>query len=190
MNQIIEQAQQDDVITTFQNFQARLAQLRQLKSISERNATGVLRREIFFQRLESWIRYSRGKSFVLCLIELNNAEALYRQHGSLAVSEVMGTIGRLLNRSFGIADIRGRYLSNSFIVAFPGVASAQCRIDVQKVLDEISSITFHAEKSFSVSCSAGMSQHLLDEDSVELLCKSAERKLWIASRKGENQLCI
>jgi diguanylate cyclase len=170
-----------------------LSRQRTMRYAADRDpTTGVLRRTVFFERLEAW-RLSNGKQpkpFSLCLFELEDTETLYQRHGVAVVNQLIAVIGSILTASFGISDLRGRYDATMFAVAFPGATPPQCSASVEALLAGVAALEFYDEagEPFSVSCSAGMSQSPQDGREVSTLCKSAERRLWRASRQGTSQL--
>ena len=172
-----------------------LSRQRTMRSAADRDpTTGVLRRAVFFERLSAWLSSSakKPKPLSLCLFELQDTEELYQRHGVSVVTQLVAVIGSILTASFGIADLRGRYQTTMFAVAFPGMLAPQCSPSIEALLAGVSSLEFYDEAGapFSVSCSAGLSQYPQDARELSALCKSAERKLWRASRQGLSQLFI
>jgi diguanylate cyclase (GGDEF)-like protein len=172
-----------------------LSQQRTMRYAADRDpTTGVLRRTVFSERIDAWLQASakQPKPLSLCLLELQDTEQLYQRHGVAVVNQLIAVIGSILTASFGVADLRARYHTAMFAVAFPGALAAQCSHQVERLLYAIAALEFYDEEghTFSISCSAGMSQYPRDSRELSALCKAAERKLWRAARQGTSQLFL
>ena len=174
------------------SFRRKLAQSRRLRALAERDpSTGLLRRSSFFERLSPWV-LQPNQPFTLCLIELEQVQAIYRSYGSSIVEQILGVIGGVLASSFGMADVRGRYGAAAFSVALPGVVATQCAAAVRGVLSAIAELVFvdQEERDLSISCIAGVADFPFDGQTIEGLCKVAERKLWLAARRGAGEVVL
>ena len=152
--------------------------------------TGLLQRRPFAQALDARLSEAKrhGKPVSVALFDLDHFKQINDSYGHLAGDRVLATLGRLMERSFRAADLRGRWGGEEFTVALYGEPAATAARIIQRLLDEFRTIHFDTagRPPFSVTFSVGVASYPADAGSLDALLDVADQRLYQAKAKGRN----
>jgi diguanylate cyclase (GGDEF)-like protein len=173
----------------------RLDRSRMLKDRSDKDTTtGLLLRRAFSEQLGAILAEAQRlkTTFAICLLDVDHFKKVNDTYGHLAGDKVLAGLGQLLSRRFRVDDLRGRWGGEEFMLAFRRETKATMHLAVHRVLEEFRQITFTGDKGeeFCNSFSGGIAEYPLDGNSVFELVKVADARLYMAKKRGRNQIVI
>lgn len=171
----------------------RLDRSRMLKDRSDKDTTtGLLLRRAFSEQLSAILAEAQRlkTTFTVCLLDVDHFKKVNDTYGHLAGDKVLAGLGQLLSRRFRVDDLRGRWGGEEFMLAFRRETKATMHLAVQRVLEEFRNISFSGDKGeeFRNSFSGGIAEYPVDGDSVFELVKVADARLYLAKKRGRNQI--
>lgn len=157
--------------------------------------TGLLNRRVFMERLEDEVaRFARLRQPIsLIMIDLDNFKYINDNYGHQAGDEVLRRVGQELYTKVRKYDFIGRYGGEEFCVCAPGVDQKGAQELAERLRKGVESLNIKIPNSgtelkitasLGVSCLIGDMAPDLDE-----LIKAADEYLYLAKRRGKNQVC-
>lgn len=173
----------------------RLDRARMLKDRSDKDmTTGLLLRRAFSEQLSAILAEAQRlkTTFTICLLDVDHFKKVNDSYGHLAGDKVLAGLGQLLSRRFRVDDLRGRWGGEEFILAFKRETLSTMHLAVHRVLDEFTKMKFTGDKGeeFSVSFSGGIAEYPKDGESVFELVQVSDRRLYLAKKRGRNQIVL
>ncbi|MGB0678521.1 MAG: diguanylate cyclase [Polyangiales bacterium] len=171
----------------------RLERLRLLRELADRDPlSGLIARPAFLAALERRLEEARRRSTGLCLalLDIDRFKQLNDTHGHAAGDRVIQGLGQLLTQRFRVYDLRGRWGSDEFVLAFPGEQAATIRRVLQATLEEFQSQHFTDARGrhFHTAFSAGVATFPDDGASAQILLEIAGQRLFLGKRKGPGRI--
>ncbi|WP_133636751.1 GGDEF domain-containing protein [Zavarzinia compransoris] len=150
--------------------------------------SGVLRREEFEEKLEAAVAKIKAAGGAACLlaIDLDHFKSVNDRFGHAAGDEVIRRCGQLIGGALRAGDIIGRVGGEEFMVLLPNLPKYVAAEVADRLRKRMVSqaFTFGSETVF-VSTSIGVAS-LMAEDTVTGLSQRADRRLYMAKRRGRN----
>ncbi len=173
----------------------RLDRARMLKDRSDKDTTtGLLLRRAFSEQLSAILAEAQRlkTTFTICLLDVDHFKKVNDSYGHLAGDKVLAGLGQLLSRRFRVDDLRGRWGGEEFILAFKRETLTTMHLAVSRVLDEFTKLKYTGDKGeeFSVSFSGGIAEYPKDGESVFELVQVSDRRLYLAKKRGRNQIVL
>jgi diguanylate cyclase (GGDEF)-like protein len=168
---------------------ARIERTAMMRAAADRDTlTGLPLRRVFVGNLETRISEAirHNAPLSICVLDLDQFKQVNDVHGHLAGDRVLAQLGAMLSSRFRGEDLRGRWGGEEFVVAFPGEHAATMSAVLQRLLEELSAITFVGDdgSEFSVTFSAGIAELPADGVTVDDLVSAADKRLYRAKREG------
>lgn len=152
--------------------------------------TGVSNRGKSMQDITRLLRLAvrQQKPFSLAILDLDRFKLVNDQYGHEIGDRVLNYFGQLLNQSFRMEDVVGRWGGEEFVVGMYGVSKPNGVKRLNKVLNTFRKIKFTARNGseFQVTFSAGIAQLLEDGEDLQTLYRAADQALYRAKTQGRN----
>jgi len=137
------------------------------------------------------------KPFSVILLDIDDFRKINETYGHRTGDEVLKKIAEVIRNAIrtkgrAMPDIAGRYGEEEFIVLLVGYNLATATFGVaERIRKAIEQVRFQvADKTFTVSLSAGVSVLRPGEKSAEKVVERAQEALLKAKANGKNQTCI
>jgi diguanylate cyclase (GGDEF)-like protein len=126
------------------------------------------------------------RPLALAMLDLDEFKLTNDVHGHLAGDRVLVSLAKLLRTRFRSEDLRGRWGGEEFVLALSCQSPASSAPGLERLLGELRATEFHGDAGeiFHVTFSAGISGFPEDGDALDLLLKTADRRLYRAKRGG------
>jgi diguanylate cyclase (GGDEF)-like protein len=154
--------------------------------------TGINNRGYFMQLLTAEVerscRYDRNLSVLV--IDIDHFKKINDMFGHAAGDAALQSFVAILqNCELRQIDFCGRLGGEEFAVVLPETPLDKAMLPAERIrcmLAETSIV--HAEASFSVTASIGVSQYVTSDTVESVLCR-ADRAMYLAKEKGRNRIC-
>ncbi len=147
--------------------------------------TGLPLRDVFEQTLDSLIKSS--SDFSIALIDVDHFKGVNDEHGHLAGDMVLREVGLDLETQLESGSSAFRWGGDEFAVIFTNSRGESTDI-LNAWIQRIASQSFTADAvSISVTCSAGITSWMQDEDQQGTF-RRCDQALYEAKRAGRNQV--
>lgn len=150
--------------------------------------TGCLNRRSFFKQLESrWsdaCRHSYELAYVM--VDIDHFKAVNDQHGHGVGDEVLRKVAEVLLATARQEDVVCRYGGEEFAVLLPHLGADGAAKVAERYRQQIASARC---KDLSVTASFGVSATGDGAASVRELVEQADKALYVAKRRGRDQVC-
>jgi diguanylate cyclase (GGDEF)-like protein len=130
------------------------------------------------------------KSLVLVLCDLDHFKRINDTYGHLVGDRVISAFGDLLRRKFRLEDLRGRWGGEEFVLAFTGQTIDFGHAVAERLLGEFSQMAFSLEdgSEFHATFTAGVAAFPGDGESLDLLVKCADQRLYRGKEEGRGRV--
>lgn len=167
--------------------------IRLMREHSDRDAlSGVMLRRAFVEAVQRALAVCdrEQKPLVLVLCDLDHFKQINDTHGHLVGDRVISAFGDLLRTRFRLEDLRGRWGGEEFILAFAGQTLDFGRSVAERLLQDFSRTTFALEDGgeFRASFTAGVAAFPNDGESLDLLVKRADQRLYRGKEEGRGRV--
>lgn len=176
---------------------AALARLKELATRDE--LTGLYNRRHLMDTLDQQQERSRrhGEPFSLCIIDIDHFKAVNDRHGHNVGDEVLRAFAERIRSQLRKMDIIGRgmedntfgrYGGEEFLLLLPyavGSSSVACLTRLRNAVSAAPFVTSAGE--LSVTFSAGVAQHRVDESNAALIAR-ADEALYRAKASGRDRV--
>ncbi len=159
-----------------------------LEYLSERDfLTGIYNRSKFDQELKYWVDLSKRYNHNLALImfDLDDLKIINDHHGHLIGDSVIKELAGLVEEKLRGSDIFARWGGDEFNILLPSLGLEQAIELADRLRNMITSHSFSLVGK--VSCSFGVAELVIEDDSNSLLSRADER-LYRAKREGKNMV--
>jgi len=154
--------------------------------------TGVSLRRKALQDLTRSLHLAQlnQQPFCLAILDLDHFKSVNDQYGHDTGDRVLSYFGKLLNKSFRVEDIVGRWGGEEFVVGMHGMTKQDGIKRLEKVLEKLDSYLFLASngKSFQVTFSGGIAQSVENGNDLQTLYHAADQALYRAKAAGRNKI--
>ncbi|OVE78180.1 hypothetical protein BVX98_01205 [bacterium F11] len=154
--------------------------------------TGVLRRQVFMDRLEEEFKRASvfHTPFSLMMVDIDHFKAVNDAHGHGAGDEVLRKLGDILKSSVYETDIVGRYGGEEFILLMPKAQRDGVLRKAEAIRQRIQreSILFGFTQ-IKITVSIGVAHFPTSARSSPDLIGCADRMLYQAKETGRNRVC-
>jgi two-component system, cell cycle response regulator len=155
--------------------------------------TGLYDRRYALDHLKDEIYRSERYNvlFSLALIGLDHFRRINEHAGDAVGDDILREIGLLLKKNTRAADITSRYGEDLFLIIIPNTGINEASIFIERILTTIKSLQFGsaAEKTFTMTCSAGLAEYDAGVKSNEAMIERVRKALSQAKNQGRDQLC-
>lgn len=167
--------------------------IRLMRDHSDRDAlSGVMLRRAFVEAVQRALAFCHRerKPLALVLCDLDHFKQINDTHGHLVGDRVISAFGDLLRRKFRLEDLRGRWGGEEFVLAFTGQTVDFGRAVAERLLGEFSRMAFALEdgSEFSATFTAGVAAFPHDGESLDLLVKCADQRLYRGKEEGRGRV--
>ena len=155
--------------------------------------TGLFNRRYLMQSLETELNRARRyhQPLTLCLFDLDHFKQLNDCHGHDAGDTVLRAVARTLQQTVRSPDIAGRYGGEEFMILLINTDLRKAELFANRLRENIGARTYHfpGAQPLTVTCSIGLTQYSPDEQDSAALIAHADKAMYIAKRRGRNQVC-
>lgn len=154
--------------------------------------TGVSNRGKSMQDITRLLRLAvrQQQPFSLAVLDLDQFKLVNDRYGHEMGDRVLNYFGQLLNQSFRMEDVVGRWGGEEFVVGMYGISKHNGVKRLKKMLKIFRDIKFTDRngKEFQVTFSAGIAQIIEDGEDLQTLYRSADQTLYKAKTQGRNRV--
>lgn len=156
--------------------------------------TGVSIRRKALQDLTRLLQQAQRQqqSLSLALLDLDFFKSINDRYGHPVGDRVLNYLGQLLNQSFRLEDVVGRWGGEEFVVGMYGVTGQVTRERLIQVLQKLQQHSFTTVEGsvFQVTFSAGIAQFPHDGQDLQTLFQVADVTLYQAKQQGRNLVLL
>ncbi len=152
------------------------------------NLTGLSCRDSFF-RLLSELTSSAvdgSRPFSLAIIDIDHFKSVNDGFGHRRGDEILREFGERIKEVSRENNFLFRYGGDEFVALLPGTDKKEAEVFTERLLKRCSDYPFKGDPPLSVTLSVGVSQFPLDGYSPREIFDAADRRVFIAKRKGRN----
>jgi len=154
--------------------------------------TGVSNRGKSMQDITRLLRLAvrQQQPFSLAILDLDQFKLINDRYGHEIGDRVLNYFGQLLNQSFRMEDVVGRWGGEEFVVGMYGITKANGAKRLDKMLSTFREIKFTDRNgnAFQVTFSAGIAQFIQDGEDLQTLYRAADQTLYKAKTQGRNRV--
>lgn len=161
-------------------------------ALSRDSLTGLLKHADIKEQLalEAERSLRSGKPTSMVMLDLDHFKQINDTYGHAAGDNVIRSLANLLRQRLRRIDSLGRYGGEEFVAVLPECTAEHARCIFDEIRLRFSAIDFRAGgQTFNVSFSAGISQ-TDNHAAPAALLEQADQALYVAKRKGRNQVAI
>lgn len=167
--------------------------IRMMREHSDRDSlSGVMLRRAFVEAVQRALAICdrERKPLVLVLCDLDHFKQINDTHGHLVGDRVISAFGDLLRTRFRLEDLRGRWGGEEFVLAFSGQTIEFGRLAAERLLQDFSRLAFALEdgREFHAGFTAGVAAFPNDGESLDLLVKRADQRLYRGKEEGRGRV--
>lgn len=143
------------------------------------------------EELERSKRYGQKVSFMM--IDIDDFKGYNDRYGHQAGDEVIRRVALCLRQALRSADVAARYGGEEFSVLLPQTSLAEARVIAERVRQRIQQqpYRFAETQPFgTITVSIGIASSEAAFDSAEAIIKAADDALYVAKRRGKNQVAV
>lgn len=154
--------------------------------------TGVSNRGKSMQDITRLLRLAvrQQQPFSLAVLDLDQFKLVNDRYGHEIGDRVLNYFGQLLNQSFRMEDVVGRWGGEEFVVGMYGISKQNGAKRLDKMLNTFRETKFTDRKGneFQVTFSAGIAQFIEDGEDLQTLYRAADQTLYKAKSQGRNRV--
>ncbi|MFB2833275.1 response regulator [Floridanema evergladense] len=130
------------------------------------------------------------QTFCLAVLDLDQFKLVNDRYGHEMGDRVLKYFGQLLNQSFRMEDLLGRWGGDEFVVGMYGISKQNGVKRLDEMLNKFREVKFKDRNGskFQVTFSAGIAQFIEDGEDLQALYRAADRVLYQAKIQGGNQI--
>jgi diguanylate cyclase len=152
--------------------------------------TGIANRLAYNEKIKQeyarWQRHAQALS--ICVIDVDKFKGVNDTYGHKAGDKVLKTIAEVCVTSIRKNDFIARYGGEEFVLILPETPLDKAKVVAENLRHEIEVCKFHyARKPVAITISCGLAE-LGEGDTMESVFKRADKALYVAKKKGRNQL--
>jgi diguanylate cyclase (GGDEF)-like protein len=156
--------------------------------------TGLYNRRWWDERFERLLtRAERSQSpLTIIVIDVDRFKLYNDNYGHISGDAVLRTVGKVLSSNLRPTDVAARYGGEEFVVALPSTDVAGAVIAAERVRQAVADTTIEdptGERLPSITISLGLAT-LRPHESSESLFSRADAALYVAKRRGRNQVFV
>ncbi len=175
---------------TVTRLQKKMEEVADMATIDE--LTGLYNRRALFSRLaEEHSRAQRyDQGFSLLLIDIDDFKNVNDEHGHQVGDGILRGLGAFLRQNLRDSDFPARFGGEEFICLMPSTDIDQAVQAANKIIKLLSQSTLSSKKmgvALQITVSIGIST-FAKEDELDNLIKRADDALYLAKRRGKNQV--
>lgn len=172
---------------------AQTERVRLMRERSDKDVlSGLMTRRAFVESIQRSLAVGarENKPLSLTLFDLDNFKQINDMHGHAVGDRVIAAFGRLLRERFRIEDLRGRWGGEEFVLAFPGQGADFGMSTAERLLSEFRAIPIETESGERIHASftAGVASVPEDGESLDLLMKTADQRLYRGKNAGRSRV--
>ena len=157
--------------------------------------TGLYNRRYLMELLNHTLRTACRYKLPICLLmlDLDHFKRINDTYGHLIGDRVLATVGRLLRENLrNGSDIAGRFGGEEFCIVLPHTCLDGAMTTAEKLRLAIAeaAILDNDGKTFTVTCSIGLTEELPSQISGTELLRRADKALYHAKECGRNQIRV
>lgn len=157
--------------------------LQKLKNrVSKDDLTGLLRRDEFFHKLQTFLSSSQGGDVAVIMMDIDNFKKINDTDGHVVGDHILQRVSRILERCQRIGAQVGRFGGEEFIIAFGG-SNFQAKNLAEALRRQI-------EREVNVTVSVGVATAQNAEWDIRKMVGMADQALYQAKHTGKNRVCL
>ncbi|MBN2808206.1 MAG: diguanylate cyclase [Deltaproteobacteria bacterium] len=179
-----------DAQETVKRLQKKMEEVADMATIDE--LTGLCNRRALFSRLSE--EHSRAKrynqTFSLLLIDIDDFKNVNDEYGHQVGDGILKGLGSFLRQNLRDSDFPARFGGEEFICLLPSIDIDQAVQAGNKIIKMLAQSTLTSRKTgvtLQITVSIGVANFAADDD-VDSLIKRADDALYLAKRRGKNQV--
>lgn len=143
------------------------------------------------RKIKEYMRDFPDRQAVMFVLDIDNFKKINDTMGHAFGDEVLRTLGKRIRAEFRVSDIIGRTGGDEFMVFLKDIKDdAIIEREGRKVERFFHDLEVGEYVKYSVTASVGAAVFPRDADDFEGLYKAADRALYIAKKRGKNQLAF
>lgn len=156
--------------------------------------TGLVLRKGFLSQAATVLEQAAGRQqcVTLAVIDVDHFKSVNDTFGHLQGDDVLRSVASLLRDAVRSDDIVGRYAGDEFVLLLPSTTLAQAKLLTDRLCESVAAnrlaIRERREGTIGVTLSIGIATAEPGHDDLEALFAAADRALYIAKRRGRNQV--
>ena len=156
--------------------------------------TGLVLRKGFLAQATQVLDDAAASSqpVTLAVIDVDHFKSVNDTFGHLQGDDVLRSVAGLLRDTVREEDIVGRYAGDEFVLLFPNTTLAKARQLAERLCETVASnrlaIRERREGTIGVTLSIGVATVESGESDLESVFAAADRALYLAKRRGRNQV--
>ena len=136
-------------------------------------------------------RYERELTAII--IDIDGFKQINDCYGHLIGNQVLKTFGETLRTSLREVDVVGRYGGDEFLITLPDTNPQHAQIMLQRIKEKLSQVRVNlpdsdAARMLPISFSAGIAAPTSHDENINDLLKVADKALYQAKKRGQNQI--
>ncbi|MCU0571146.1 MAG: response regulator, partial [Oculatellaceae cyanobacterium Prado106] len=175
-----------ELVTRILNRLERTKLLRRLAEIDP--LTGTLNRQKSNQELEDFLRSAARlrQPMAIALLDIDQLRLVNNQYGHEMGDTVLRQLGHLLRMTFHSEDIVGRWGGEEFMIGMYGMTKSDAVQRLTHLLESVQKQTFtmSGDHALQITCSAGVAEYPQDGSDLQVLCRTADRRLRRVKQAG------
>jgi diguanylate cyclase (GGDEF)-like protein len=163
------------------------------RKIKYDNLTGLLTKESLYLAAEHELQRCRQFNLPLSVLmmDLDRFKKVNDTYGHPTGSHTLKEVGSLIAKTLRGTDVSARYGGEEFVSYLSEQPKEKARVAADHLRMAIANavITF-GKATISITISIGVAQFPEDGSTIEELVAKADEALYVAKRKGRNQVCL
>ncbi len=153
--------------------------------------TGLNNKIATERKITEYMKNSRDSQAMMVVLDVDNFKKINDTMGHTFGDEVLRSLGHQLRVLFRSSDILGRLGGDEFIILLKDIKEdAQLEKEGKKLEDFFHQFEVGEYVKYSVTASLGAAVFPRDADTFEGMYKAADAALYMAKRRGKNQLAF
>ena len=152
--------------------------------------TGLANRRCFMEQFENEFRRARryGSRLALMILDLDHFKKINDTHGHQAGDRVLVRFAKEISEHIRSTDMAGRYGGEEFCVFLPEADLSQAESVAEKLRSAVAALSFDGEKTFSITCSIGVTVMGEEDADIAAVIRRADEALYRAKDSGRNKV--
>lgn len=154
--------------------------------------TGLMNRRAFSSAFEQVLADAKQRGTPVCLVmvDIDYFKKVNDQHGHLVGDEVLRSLGEFFQARLRQEDLRCRWGGEEFTLAIVDAGLDDARVVLERILEDVRAEKFKSDRGeqFRITVSAGIAAFPPDGDTLEVLLRTADMRLYSAKRAGRDRV--
>ena len=142
--------------------------------------------EFLEREVERAKRYKKPLSILL--LDIDDFKRINDTQGHLVGDKVLKELVEEIRKNVRRVDMLGRYGGEEFVVVLPETGLREAKKVAEKIRKRVERKNF--THSLKVTISIGVAELDLLKDTVDFLLSKADNAMYVAKRKGKNNVCL